>query len=497
MHAAGPDTEVAADSGAARTPETLQARFRYGAVLRGGGQTDLGPGLSYRGITPNDLALGATYLPLSLSSLSVGAALELQREGFALFDGSSRVTQGTLSRGHLGAAARYLVGPLRLEARVAYGLAQLPIFESTLTPALAAVQRHAVLVGARVSGELGPVTVEGRGEYPIPLAASYAGASASTSGFGAGAAVGMRLGYAGPISYGALVDFQYASDTASLENGTRSTQQLMRLGAALEVRWPDAPPRVVPTLGGLLLSVVDAASGEPVSGAKAVLFVAGVEREVPMSGSKADVAPLSPGPVVARVSASGYLPQEASAQVVAGPATPLAVKLIKEPPKLGSLAVHVLDAETGAPIEGASINVRDNDYASDASGAVSLVDLAPGPFQVKVAREGYQPVVEAVSVVVGKRSDLTVKLVLEAKKIPATLSGLVRSTRGGKPVAATLAIPQAKLKFKANAQGAFSVQVESGVYTVNISSPGYLPQTKSVVVKPGDQTIFNVDLHPK
>jgi hypothetical protein len=81
---------------------------------------------------------------------------------------------------------------------------------------------------------------------------------------------------------------------------------------------------------------------------------------------------------------------------------------------------------------------------------------------------------------------------------PATISGIVRSTEGGKRIAAQLSIPELKgLKVKAAADGTFSLKAPAGTYSVTISAPGFVSQTKSVVVKDGDQAIFNVDLHPK
>ena len=101
------------------------------------------------------------------------------------------------------------------------------------------------------------------------------------------------------------------------------------------------------------------------------------------------------------------------------------------------------------------------------------------------------------SVVAGQSSAVTVALVKEAARIPATIIGRVRSTEGGKPVAADLELPQAKIRTRAAADGTFTFEVVGGVYTVNISAPGYRSQSKSVTVKDGDQAIFNVDLHPK
>ena len=89
-------------------------------------------------------------------------------------------------------------------------------------------------------------------------------------------------------------------------------------------------------------------------------------------------------------------------------------------------------------------------------------------------------------------------LVEVKKRIPATITGLVRSTAGGKPVVApTSRFPRRKSRPGPARRAPSASASKGGTYTVNISAPGYLSQSKSVTVKDGDQAIFNVDLHPK
>src|SRR3954471_1724013 len=64
--------------------EYWAARLRYGIAYRTGAQQDLGPGLVYSGITPNDLSvLGWAWLGYA------GLHVQAQREGFALFDAAN------------------------------------------------------------------------------------------------------------------------------------------------------------------------------------------------------------------------------------------------------------------------------------------------------------------------------------------------------------------------------------------------------------------------
>ncbi len=72
---------------------------------------------------------------------------------------------------------------------------------------------------------------------------------------------------------------------------------------------------------------------------------------------------------------------------------------------------------------------------------------------------------------------------------------MVRSHETGSPVPALLEVTETKGKANVDAQGMFRIDVPGGDYTVRISAPGYLTQTKQVRVKPGERAIFNVDLH--
>src|SRR5687767_8208737 len=108
---AAQDAEVSKSAGSA-VGEVGFARARYGVALRSGGQVDAGPGLTYRGMTPNDLALWGGFFP---GGGYFGGQLSIQREGFALFDdANARVTGGALLRASAGPSARLAFGALKV-----------------------------------------------------------------------------------------------------------------------------------------------------------------------------------------------------------------------------------------------------------------------------------------------------------------------------------------------------------------------------------------------
>ncbi len=487
----------------AENEEAASLRLRWGASFRSGVQEDLGPGLSYSGRTENDVALDASYFFTKLIGLGVG----LQREGFGLYDVEShKVLSGGLLRAQVGPAVRGMFGRFRVEGLVGYQLAELPDFGDSIDPVFTKGQRHAVLLAARGLVDLGIAAVEVRGELPIPLSVGVPqGAGGKSSGYGVGASVRVPVLRSQMVEYAAVVDGALVNDTLSWvpdanrpDDRAHSDQKMIRAGLALQIRWPVEAPGSRPKIGALWLTVVDEATGAPVPGATVELEVGAEKRNLtPMADGRYGVGGLSPGVVVARAAAAGYFPGEAQGAVVADVEGAVRVTLKKEPPKVGGLTVTVLDKEANEPVAGAAIDVRGKKATTDAKGVAEIADLDPGLAPVKVTAVGFKPGQEVASVVLGTNSPVSVGLIKEAKRAMATITGRVRSTVGGTPVAATLELPQAKLRTRADASGSFTFKVEGGTYSVNISAPGYINQSKTVTVKDGDQAIFNVDLHPK
>ena len=126
------------------------------------------------------------------------------------------------------------------------------------------------------------------------------------------------------------------------------------------------------------------------------------------------------------------------------------------------MAITVVDKESAAPIAQAAVLARDGKYLSGEDGAVLLVDLPPGPMQLSVTAKGYQPAKEVAQVAAGQRSPVVLSMLKEARRELATITGRVRSTAGGKPVAASLELPQAKLRTRADAEGAFTFRSKAG-----------------------------------
>ena len=364
-----------------------------------------------------------------------GGTLSVQREAFSLFDSSSgdKVTGGAMLRGRVGLTARFPIGPLRLEPVLGYSFDQLPSFASALS--FSTATRHAGFAAARVLLNVGPVTIEGR--FALPLISTTTAPAetikASSSGFSAGGGVRAQLFHTGQLHWGLMLDAAYVSDFFS---ATRADGTVV-------------PARQSVVRGGLSI----------------------------------DLQWRQPAPVVAA------LPIE----VV--PVEVVPEKTV-EVPKVGSVAVTVLEGDTKQPLANVSLEVGATKVQTDASGVATVSGLKPGPVSIVARLEKYQRAEEAASVLAGQTAAITVMLVPEKQRVPASITGLVRSTRGGRPIAAELSLRQTKISTRANDKGAFSFRVEAGTYTVKITAPGFRPQTKELTVTDGDQAILNIDLYP-
>lgn len=492
------DAEVTRSSPAPERPakdEVWQLRARYGLAIRSGAEEDAGPGLSYAGFSPNDLALSGWLWLLFGDHL--GLTVGAQREAFSLVDGRNVVTSAGLLRAHVGPTGRVRLGPARLEAAASYFFHQLPVFGTIDAPSFSPVQRHGVLLAARALVDLGPVTIEGRFEYPLALA--HVGRPVRSQGLGVGGGLRVQLFRTGNVRWGVLADAQWHQDSMESTDGALAltmNQSVVRAGLALDLQWKEPTADERPRPASLLVRVVSADGAVP--NATVSLTAEGQPpRDVTTDAAgEARVAELPAGAWRASARASGFLSAEGAVTLEAGKAGALDVTLPKEPPKVGGLSITVVAFETKAPVA-AALDVNGRAVTASEAGVASLDGLPPGPVMVKATAPGFKPGEEAASVVAGRTTELTVTLVPEKKVLPATLSGLVRSARGGKPVAASLEIKEAKRTVNADEAGAFSTQLPGGKYSIRIAAPGFRPQTKTVIVRDGDQAIFNVDLTPQ
>ncbi len=455
------------------TLERAAVRLRYGLSLRQGEQVDPGPGLTYSGATPNDLAVWATVYGLGPRWL--GAQLHVQREAFSLNSESAEVTAGSLLRFSASAVARRQLGPVLGELSAGYGFAQLPMFSDSSDSELAFQRggRQAALLGARVRIPLFlRAQAEVRAELPLALSAQdAAGDGASASGFAAGASLLFPVKRVGRWEAAAVLDYQFVKDGLTADSGARSEQTLQRVGAALQLSWFDADaasaaqdrvPDVRP--GALTLQVLDAENRTPLASAQVVLVVEGVAQAPLATDEKGQlrVPELPPGAVTAQVTAPGYEPAEGSVTLQPEGQASLEVRARKLPPAVGSVKILVTDQRDSSPLPGVKVVVGEKELSTDAAGQASAGEAASRP----CAGEGLRAGLPAGGGGRGRRRrhrrrSCPSRSLLIKRLGYATISGTVRSTRQGSPLVATLVIPSAKVRTRTDAQGSFSLEAQA------------------------------------
>lgn len=482
-----------APSASIYTDDHAQLRLRYGIAIRDGSERDLGAGLTYSGISPNDLAFEGWLWFLLEEHL--GVSVGIQREAFSLLAEGQTVTSGALLRTSIGPTGRLRFGPVRLELVAAYAFAQLPLFGTISTPTFSTVERHSILLGARGLLDLGPVTLEGRFEYPLVLATSNP--NISSTGTGVGGGVRLHLFRTGVFQWGLMANVMWHSDAMSAPSTSEplnASQSIIRTGLALDIQWK-TPPSEEARLAVLTISVRD--EDGPVAGATVALEGESTRPEVQtQADGTARIDALAAGEWFASARFVGHETGEVRLTVNPGDDRAITIALNKEKPKRGALAIKVISAEGAVPVL-SQIQINEKSSSTSAEGALTLENLAVGPLPVKATAAGFQPAEEVASIVAGRTSTLTLTLVPEKKQLPATLRGQARSARDGSPVVARLEFRELKRTVRADEKGVFTVEIPGGEYTIRIVAEGFLTQSKTITVRAGDQTIFNVDLTPK
>ncbi len=466
-----------------------QARLRYAVAIRSGAERAATGNLAYQGVSPNDFSLGFRAFPLLDRHLGLEAGL--QREAFALFDGTSDVTGGGLLRADLGVSGRLRVARLLgLDATVGYAFQQVPLFGAATT--FQAIGRHALRLAARAVVDLGPVMLEGRFEYPLVLGTTVA--QVGSSGLGAGGGVRVHVLQLDGLDWGAMADVTWHSDTTT-RAGALATQRIVRAGVALDVRARRAAPV---TTGRVTLRLT--IDGAPAAWPLIVQTPTGPLQVTTRADGTAELPQVRAGVLSVKAVKDGWLGGEAQGELRAGDELALALALTKAPPTVGTLRLVLASKDPAMSLSQTSVAIMPWQApvpAPDADGVVTVEGLAPGLVSVKVSAAQFVPADEAASIVAGRTTELKVTLVPIRSRLPASLSGLVRSARGGAPVKARLEVLELKKVVDADARGSFATEAPGGKYTVRISAPGYLTQTRAVSVRDGDQVIFNVDLSPK
>ncbi len=484
--------------------ERFEARLAGAGAHRAVFQRTASLGLDSEGWSAANVDLSAWGWLLADGRLGLFAAFA--HDAFAVADGAGGHVSAGLWRLRVAPTVRVVLGPVRVEPMAGFALDELPDFGGASTLTFAPARRQGLLLAARALVPLGPLTVELQGEQVAPFfTGDGRGRPAVSGGHAVGGAVRLPLYRSGGVVLSGVADLTWSEDRFA-GSGASMEQSQLRAGLGVAFAWHPPlgargaleEPSVSPGRGLVHLVVLDASRQAPVSDLALELETsAGPLTAVTGQGGETFVGEVAPGVVVARPASERYVPTEATTEVFAGERAELVLLVAPAAAGTGGLELTVTDKATGAPVAAARVRAGAATARTTAKGKAVLFGLPPGPLALHVDADGFQPADEAATVVAGVRSPVELVLLPTKRRLPATLTGLVRDGASGRPVPAELVVRPGQRRVRADARGAFSLTLPAGSYTVTISAPGFVPQVKPFSVNDAEQAIFNVDLSPR
>lgn len=258
---------------------------------------------------------------------------------------------------------------------------------------------------------------------------------------------------------------------------------------ALALRALIAQPRPVPTAGNVVAQVVDGMSGQPISGASAVILeLPNVTATSDLNG-KITFSAVTAGSYTSTIDTAGYASQSLSFSLQAGTTVDLGLVKLAPAPMTGILQGLVKDSATGAALGGVAISVSGSVNATGeslADGSYRMTGLAPGAVSVVASKAGYVSSGGSGTIVAG--SILLFSPALQPEGMPP---GTIGSVVGQVVDAVTqtplpsvvVTVGTADKTAISDMDGRFSVtDLAAGTYPVSFTLAGYAAKTLSAVL---------------
>ncbi|MFC0186763.1 carboxypeptidase regulatory-like domain-containing protein [Fictibacillus aquaticus] len=208
------------------------------------------------------------------------------------------------------------------------------------------------------------------------------------------------------------------------------------------------------------------------------------------------ISRLSAGSYRLRVSAPSHQTFIVGFSIAEGETATVDVNLLASP---GSITGTVIDEDTGAPIEGASLKVvnssgiTDATVLTDVNGQYTVNSLAPGNYVITFYSDGHGTKTVGAYV----QSNLPTTVNVSLKRLAGVLTGIVSS--GGSAISGSTVdvvlnnIVVAKTLTDEN--GSYTISgLSPERYTVIFNAEGYSPVTLGAVIQDNETTVVNADL---
>lgn len=478
---------IASAEAPAPVPPT-RAWLTVGGSLRGQKQESTTDPVEVSGVSPTTVAFSGAHFFAPFIGLNVESRFERY---FAVLETPSARIPQTAFDFNLSAAGRWAPTQwLGLELHLGVATTMRPLIQ---TDPLGSATNWSIGPSVGIAIELTPARAFGAKLYgrADPLGFALGGKSAGTTALSGGLQLSVFSFHVGPVQLGVAL-FGELVLTQIKRSGAAVDQRSVNFGLGLSARnWVDDAQLAAAKAGAKTRSirgrVVDEA-GKPVASAK-VQSDAGLSATTDADGQFV-LAELSDAAHQLTVEVDTFA--ASTQQVGAEDGEPVQIVLHH---KTGPGRVRGVVKGKSGPLAGVTVTSGALQVKSDAEGVYALDNVGPGPVSVKFEAAGYTTGEELAQV--APATEATLDVTLTAVELPkaATLRGLIRP-KSGTLSSATLRVVELKLRIPVKGDGRFSVEIPSGKYTLIIEARGFVTQTKSVQVSPGDQAIFHAELEP-
>ena len=306
-----------------------------------------------------------------------------------------------------------------------------------------------------------------------------------------------QLWLAGRVADAGPAAFWVGIDSSALLEGSQKGYSGLSLRFALALKMELLPPapaaKPIDDPGKTRTSLrvqVQLPDGAPAAGALVALDGAA---PAPADDKGQLTLDTTPGAHTATAKLAGHRPATGTVQVLEGKQAPLLINLeaLTGP---GQLSGIVRASATAKPVAEATVTAGEAaPVQTAADGTYQIENVGPGPVKVRIDAQGFTSAEEIAQIPPESAATLDVQLEALGKGSPATVRGLIRS-RTGEALKASVVIKGLPTKVEVTPEGRFSVTVPGGTYQFVISAPGYVTQTKKVVLADGDQAILHTEL---
>jgi hypothetical protein len=200
---------------------------------------------------------------------------------------------------------------------------------------------------------------------------------------------------------------------------------------------------------------------------------------------------LDAGTYTVTASAAYYVTEFVADVVVETGMTAQDFNLVHEPVVLTGI---VEDAYNRLPLDGAKVELDTGQYDMTDGDGVYTINVPPGVYTVTASIEDYIP--QTVTDVVLVQGEVDLNFDLVHSPLPVTLTGLVSDAYFMTPITGATVSLNTGETFVTLSPGRYSFVVESGVYTITASAPGYTTLVKGPFIVSLGTLVTDFKLEP-